>query len=865
MPGSHRTFARPPPGHQGLASLAHGLLALLLILLATTAHGQAAPEPVLRVGVYHNPPKIQLNSQGWPSGILGDLLLEIGREQGWRIQAVPCEWQACLTALANGEIDLLPDVALTPERAQTLRFHQVPALHSWSQVYRNAGIAISSIHDLAHRRISVLGGSVQETELATMLAQFGISATLVAAATYDDAFAMAASGNTDAAVSNRHFGDLHAQAYGLLPTPVVFNPAQLYYAASPQVPPQVHAALDSTLRRWLDDPHSYYYQVLRHWSPALVPTVWPRWLLAVLLATVAAALLSLGLAAWLKRQVGRRTQELRTSEARLNTILDSVDAAIFIKDRDLRYQYANQSVSRVLGRPLDQILGHTDADWFEPGTVANLERNDRRVLDTGQRVVSEEEDRLQDQTEPRVYLSVKLPLRQPDGQIYALCGISTDITEQRRLISEIQLLSRYDALTRLPNRSQLLARLQHCLDSLASRPHTGALLIINIDHMRALNESRGQHTGDLLLQQAAQRLAGNAGQADMVARLGGDEFGLIVPDLDATPSEAGTKASTLARHLLQTLSRPYDLAGLTLDGTASIGIALFSNPRDTIDDVLRHADVALSQAKAAGRNTSSLFHPDMSAVLAARAGLEADLRTALEQRQFVLYYQPQVDDRGETLGFEALIRWEHPRRGLLLPTHFIPLAETSGLILPLGDWVLRSACDQLANWAQYPATRHLTLAVNISPAQLRSADFVDRVLQLLAQSGARPGQLEIELTEGHLLEDFESGIAKLRQLRSMGVRIALDDFGTGYSSLNYLKQLPLDQIKIDMSFVRDLVHDPNDVTIVRTIISLGKSLGLQVLAEGVESDAQHLILRELGCSRFQGYWFGRPQPWPTAS
>jgi predicted signal transduction protein with EAL and GGDEF domain len=358
----------------------------------------------------------------------------------------------------------------------------------------------------------------------------------------------------------------------------------------------------------------------------------------------------------------------------------------------------------------------------------------------------------------------------------------------------------------------------------------------------------------------AQRLRSHVREEDTLARLGGDEFVLMLEGLHPQHPEAIAQIETVATKLIQALGEPYVLQGRSHTSTASIGIALFSEARGTVDELLKRADLAMYQAKAAGRNTLRFFNPEMQAEVSARANLENDLRQSLGARQFILHYQPQVDARGQLLGAEALVRWQHPSRGLVAPGEFIPLAESTGLILPLGRWILYSACQQLVEWATDPRRAQLTLAVNVSARQFHHRDFVDDVLAVLDETGANPQRLELELTESHLVQDVETMIVKMGQLQARGVRFALDDFGTGYSSLSYLKRLPLNQLKIDRSFVRDLLSDPNDAAIVRTIVALGGSLDLQVIAEGVETPAQRDALLRLGCQRFQGYLFGKPQP-----
>ncbi|MEO8407857.1 MAG: EAL domain-containing protein, partial [Oxalobacteraceae bacterium] len=424
----------------------------------------------------------------------------------------------------------------------------------------------------------------------------------------------------------------------------------------------------------------------------------------------------------------------------------------------------------------------------------------------------------------------------------------------------IEYLAFYDPLTRLPNRRLLLDRLQQALASSARSHRTGALLFIDLDNFKMLNDTLGHDKGDLLLRQVAQRLAGCVREGDSVARLGGDEFVLVLEDLSGNANEAATQAEAVGEKILAALHHPYHLAGHEYHNTASIGVALFVDHQSSVDALMKYADLAMYEAKKAGRNTLRFFDPHMQAAITARADLEQDLREALQQRQFLLYYQPQVDAAGRITGTEALLRWQHPQRGIVSPTVFVPLAEETGLIVPLGLWVLETACHQLVAWATKPETAHLGVAVNVSAMQFRRPDFVEQVRQVLDRSGANPRKLKLELTESLLLDNVEEVIARMTVLKAWGIGFSLDDFGTGYSSLSYLKRLPLDQLKIDQSFVRDLLTDPNDAAIARTIVALAQSLGLSVMAEGVETKEQRDCLALQGCHAYQGYLFGSPVP-----
>lgn len=399
----------------------------------------------------------------------------------------------------------------------------------------------------------------------------------------------------------------------------------------------------------------------------------------------------------------------------------------------------------------------------------------------------------------------------------------------------------------------------------------GALLFIDLDNFKDLNDTLGHDMGDQLLQQVAERLSNHVRAQDTLARLGGDEFVLMLEGLNLNPAQAGQQVENVGKKINAALAAPYALKGRSHISTASIGIALFPSERSTVDEVLKRADMAMYQAKAAGRNALCFFDPKMQAEVNARARLEVDLRHSLGQRDFILHYQPQVDVNGQLVGAEALVRWQHPTRGLVPPDEFIPLAESTGLILPLGRLILHSACLQLVAWAAHPQLAQLTLAVNVSARQFHHPDFVEDVIAALTESGANPQRLELELTESQLVEDVETLIGKMKQLKARGVLLALDDFGAGYSSLNYLKRLPLDQLKIDQSFVHDLLEHTSDAAIVRTILALGANLNLAVTAEGVETQEQYDALQHMGCRRFQGYLFAKPGPahatrhWPVAA
>ncbi|RZJ56660.1 MAG: EAL domain-containing protein [Acidovorax sp.] len=555
----------------------------------------------------------------------------------------------------------------------------------------------------------------------------------------------------------------------------------------------------------------------------------------------------------------RVENELRESEMRFRSLSDLSSDWYWEHDAEGRFVQLAGDLS-VNGLPLADVLGHTrwelgalnmtDADWAAHRAVLQARQPFRDL---------ELHRHRPDGTMHWISVS-GVPVIDAQGTLRGYRGVGRDITERKAVASQIERLAFYDVLTGLPNRRMLVDRLQRAMAAVGRSGAQGALLFIDLDNFKDLNDTLGHDTGDQLLLQVAQRLTTCVRDADTVSRFGGDEFVVLLEGLSADGPHASAEAALVASHIAATLGTPYALGETSHHSTPSIGIALFGQQTGSVDELLKHADLAMYQAKAAGRNTQRFFDPDMQAAVSNRSALEADLRRGLQERELVLYYQPVVDGKGRLMGAEALVRWKHPRRGLVSPAEFIPLAEQTGLILPIGQWVLEAACAQLVAWSRHSLTRQFFLSVNVSVRQFRQPDFVEQMLGILHKSGANPERLKLELTESLLLTDVEDVISRMEYLRRYGVGFSLDDFGTGYSSLSYLKRLPLDQIKIDQGFVRDLQTDPNDAAIVRTILALAHSMDLTVVAEGVETTGQLEFLQRHGCQAFQGFLFGRPMP-----
>jgi len=562
------------------------------------------------------------------------------------------------------------------------------------------------------------------------------------------------------------------------------------------------------------------------------------------------------------------SERLKT-EARLklhDTALNYAANAIAITDHNSRVIWANRAYYDLTGYGETEIVGH---HLYNPEQASD---EDKALFEQIQHVVRQGQvwhgilERKHKNGDQYVEEITITPVRDSEQKINNFVVVLQDVTERKQAEQQIQNLAFFDPLTQLPNRRLLIDRLESAMAQTARNQYHGALLFLDLDHFKILNDSHGHQLGDKLLIEVAQRIKSGIRAGDTVARFGGDEFVVLLTDLDTQAVKAAQQAMQVAETLRQKLSDPYLLDGaepgtkIQHYSSASIGISLFQDHNKPLNDLLKWTDMAMYQAKASGRNDIRLFDPQMQIQLNERAELEQDLRQAISQQQLQLHYQSQVDSQGRILGAEALLRWQHPQRGMISPAQFIPLAEETGLILSLGDWVLETACQQLNEWRYDPKLCLIQLSVNISAKQLRQRDFVETVTRLVKRYEVNPLMLKLELTESVLMSNMDDSVNKMRALRLLGIQFSIDDFGTGYSSLAYLKLLPLSQIKIDQSFIRDIADDEMDAVMVQAIMTLGESFQMSVIAEGVETDQQFSLLRDYRCQFFQGYLFSKPLP-----
>jgi diguanylate cyclase (GGDEF)-like protein/PAS domain S-box-containing protein len=544
---------------------------------------------------------------------------------------------------------------------------------------------------------------------------------------------------------------------------------------------------------------------------------------------------------------------------------------LLVADAKARVLRANRSFLQMTSYREDEVIGKSislfHSDLEEPRFLAKLYAH----LTTSHAWSGEVWCRCKDGTSVPCWSTVTAVL-DDDGDAVRYVGAFTDVSQRKKVEAEVLQLAFYDTVTELPNRRLFLDRLSQAALACTRNDTRGAVFFIDLDNFKSLNDTHGHAVGDELLRQVALRLGRVLRSSDTLARLGGDEFVVMLTNLDTDLMLASTQASCVAQTMLERVRQPYRLRSIPTDDgpvegelltytcSASIGVTLFGDVEMSVDEIMLRADAAMYQSKRGGRDAVSHFDPELQLALSQRSQLSTDLHQALSLRELSVHYQLQTDARCRAVGAELLLRWTHPQRGAVPPDVFIPIAEESGKIVAMGYWVLQSACETLVRWAQSPHTETLELAVNLSPRQFIQPDFALQLERLLERTGANPKRLMLEITEGLILGQTELAIQKMQAICALGVSFSVDDFGTGYSSLAYLQRLPLKQLKIDRVFVRDLDNSPNDQAIVRTILSLGKSLGLQVVAEGVETLAQQNRLADAGCDVLQGFLLGRPMP-----
>ncbi|MGX5658768.1 EAL domain-containing protein [Castellaniella ginsengisoli] len=831
---------------------------LCLFLGSASLSPHASRAVTLTVGVSDMGPLLSAAPNGQPAGVLGNILTEIARQEKWTLKTELCEWRDCMRKLRDGDIDLLPATSLTPDRTTFLDYHQTPALQTWTQVYVRPGEHVRTIEDLDGKRLVTLAGSIEDSYLETLLPGLGMRTRLIPADTLVQGFQQVQAGQADAVAADFFFGNITAPQYGLTGTPVIFLPSGLYYATPKGRNAAVLRAIDRHLGAWKADPDSVYYRILTRWDnprmrpadPARTREYGPAALAAAILAT----LIALACAGYARLQARR----LRTVEHRLTTVLDHVDDLICIEDDDGRRRYANRPFRELFDPPASVSSGApdqgTDRAHDHGIAAAGLPAPKR-----GECIMTQEQRPSPRTGRVHTFQSLKLPLREPDGATGMFCTILTDITARVQAEEQARHNAFHDPLTGLPNRILLLDRLEQTLPGGRLEAGCAAVLILDLDDFKKLNDSRSHAIGDQVLREVARRLREHTLDRDMVSRVSGDEFMVLLTQLGTDPQTGAQRALKIAERLRLVLaSTPLEPGEQACVFTASIGLTLLHADGTTASDAIREADLAMQRAKRLGGNRTVVYDHTLQTEFEQRLWMEKDLTLALNTGQLAMHIQPQYARDGRITGAELLARWTHPDQGPVSPALFVPLAEETSLINHLTYWSLGVACQALLDLQGLDET--YPVSVNISPKVLMDPGFGEAVRGLLKRSGAPGNRLIFEITEGVWIQDVEATARRMRELNRLGIRFSIDDFGTGYSNLSSLMRLPIFELKIDQSLIRNLPDDPDSIAIARLILAMAGQLDFWVVAEGVEDEPQADFLARHGCDAMQGYLFARPMP-----
>lgn len=850
------------------------VLLLLLFGLALPV-AESAAQDVL-VGVYENRPQVFQGDDGRWQGLAVEVLEHIAEKERWNLLYAPGTWQENLDRLQDGRINLLLSIAQSESRSHFFDFSTHALLSNWGQAYVGRDSSLDSILDLEGKKVAVLKGDIFLGEFRRLTEAFGVSCELVEMPDYPSLFALLQNGSVDVVIANRLVGLDFENAHSARKTSIVFHPIQVRFAVPKGRHPEILQAIDLHLGRMKADKNSFYYAALDRWLGDPLPSSLPSWVVWIAGALFGGLVLTLGMSLLLRAQVRERTAQLAArsddlerriaekkeaeaalveSEGRYRSFYLNTPVMLYSLDREGKLVSASSLLLENLGYSTTEMIGRENAELLTEESrrhwshmaVTEFERNGA-IRDFPLQMVKKDGEIID------VLLSAIAERDEKGETVHALC-VLTDITRRKQAEAKIQQLAYYDMLTGLPNRALFKDRLVQAIAHARRDGKHVAVLAVDLDRFKGINDTLGHGYGDRLLRIMAERLKGCLRRTDTVARLGGDEFAVILSGVYAAED-----ITPLIRKIQQTVAQPVRLDEQQIYSTASIGVTLYPLDGTNADSLLSQADTAMHVAKEQGRNAYQFFSQDMNCKALERLELETSLRHALDRGEFFLYYQPQVDlGLGRIVGVEALLRWRHPVRGIISPADFIPLAEETGLITTIGEWVLRRACIQAQEWVR-EGLPPIRMAVNLSGRQFRQLDLVEQIRSALAESALNPAFLELELTESILMDNAERVQNALQEIKKLGVLLALDDFGTGYCSLGYLKNFPIDRLKIAGTFVRDISPESGDAAIAEAIIAMGHSLRLKVIAEGVETREQLDFLHTRRCTEMQGYYFARPMP-----
>lgn len=822
-------------------------------------HSQPIPPKIKNqtwtVGYFHAPPLGFRNDSGQPDGFIIDLLNKIAAENQVNIQWQFAEFPDLMDAVKLGAIDILPGLGYSEERARRLSYSKESFTNVWGQVFLPINSKVETIFDLEGKTIAMLNNGINGENFLKQCRQFEVNCRAIYANSYEEVFGLLQKNKVDAAVANNIYGMYMSQRYPFFASNILFNPFKVYITQYPNSNKAFIMLYDDTIKAWKKDPNSYYYQARQKWLDITPEPSLPRWFYYMLFSVLLVALGALVAAVLYHRKFHNSTAIIVSQKKQLRQIINHMPHLIYVHNDRGDVVLLNHSASEFFGLPtvdshplnIYQFLSDNPQykQLIEHTSAANSVHNEVQVKNT--------------QNQPRDLMVSKTPLSDITGQSNLMLTVAVDMTDIKNFENQIRYLVQHDELTGLANINLIREHLQRGIDQCADNSCHGALLFVDIDQFKTLNDAQGHRFGDVVLNTVAERLSQLIRMNDLVGRLSSDVFIVHLTNLNQDSTLAQNTTVECAELICERVCEPILYEKNTYHVTACIGISLYPRDGRRVSTLLQRSDTALYEAKNRGRSRISVFQSSMEQAVKERHALETDIHQALKNNDIKMLFQPILAaDDGVFSGWEALARWQHPQRGLLMPDVFIPIIEQSSLMREFGYWVFEQVCKKIQSHSEDNPDELFFISANLSMSQLKDRHFIDKISQLVNRYNIKPGSLELEMTESIMMYESKQAAESLKQLKLMGIRIAIDDFGTGYSSFTHLKQLPIDKIKIDQSFIEDIPDNKEHVAMIKSIIALARAMHLAVVAEGVETQAQYDLLKSLNCDYYQGFYFAKP-------
>ncbi len=837
------------------------LISLVLMPLAYTSNSTLQlfkPSKELRIGAFNSPPIIILEEGEAPKGFMVDYLEAVAEEENWQITWVPDSWNGLLERVKVGNIDLLPFVAFKEERTEFIDYSSENFMTGWGQVYASRKDAFQSVMDLENKDVAVLKNEIHGLAFVELCETFGVNCNIKEVINFDIAFRLLQDNKVDGVVAGNWVGHDYLERFDIAPTSIIYNPKKTLFGVPKGTNADLIKTIDSYIVNWRNDKSSAYYSAHKKWLDVHHTSNLSSWMTSIIFVSIGLLFASIFIAYILRQQVKKQTDSLKRQSEQTRQIIDLIPHFIYAANDKDEIFLMNKYATEFCGVNPQNYETLPKKDLLEKYQVtAALFGGDQALLNEASQSYQSEIKTRSAAGEETYFNLIKVPFVSSSTDSNSVVGVAVDVTASKQYEKQIEHMSYHDPLTQLPNRILLNDRLKQSLALAVRQGYSGAILLIDLDDFKTFNHKHGVKLGDQLLKQIADRISGLIKVGDTLARLNSDTFVVQLNELSIKPHEAHDTAFKVANKVQEVIGTPINIDGSSLYISASIGVVIYPFDGKHVGNIIPRAEAAMLQAKLSKNDSIVRFTSEMETAVFHKHLINNELQNAINNHEFELFYQPQFSHEGVSpIGFEVLIRWTHNKHGVIYPSDFIPAAEENNLIISIGYWVIEQAFKDLQK-LQTTSLKDVFLGINLSVVQIKDPKLVPLIKKLLKQYKVTAESIEFEITETVIFGDIDDSIKTLNEIKKLGCKISIDDFGTGYSSLSYLNQLPLDKLKIDRSFIKDIEKDKGSQAIVKTIVNMAKDLGLTVLAEGIEEESQLEYLRSIDCQYYQGYHFNK--------